>query len=65
MRSIAARLIEGAAKTIKNADELFDEARLLAGEGHVARALLLHRISLEECGKAELFYVSLLPLTEN
>lgn len=59
MRSIAARLIEGAAKTIKNADELFDEARLLAGEGHVARALLLHQISLEECGKAELLYVSL------
>ena len=52
-------LIEGAAKTIKNADELFDEARLLAGKGHVARALLLHQISLEECGKAELLYVSL------
>lgn len=53
------RLIEGAMKTIKNADELFDEARVLANAGHVARAFLLHQISLEECGKAELLYVSL------
>ncbi|SFQ41058.1 AbiV family abortive infection protein [Variovorax sp. 770b2] len=53
-------LIEGAVKTIKNADELFDEARLLADAGRVARALLLHQISLEECGKAELLYVSLI-----
>ena len=52
-------IIEGALKTIKNADELFDEARLLAGAGHTARALLLHQISLEECGKAEMLYVSL------
>lgn len=58
-KSLASTLIEGAVKTIKNADELFDEARLLADAGHVARALLLHQISLEECGKAELLYVSL------
>lgn len=56
---LATTLIEGAAKTVKNADELFDEARLLAGSGHVARALLLHQISLEECGKAEILYVTL------
>ena len=52
-------LIEGAIKTIINADELFDEARLLADAGHFARAVLLHQISLEECGKAELLHVSL------
>jgi AbiV family abortive infection protein len=57
-RALATTLLDGAIKTIKNADELFDEARLLAGEGHVARALLLHQISLEECGKAEILYVS-------
>jgi AbiV family abortive infection protein len=58
-KALATTLIEGAAKTVKNADELFDEARLLAGSGHIARALLLHQISLEECGKAEILYVSL------
>lgn len=58
-KSLAMTLIEGAVKTIKNADELFDEARMLADAGRVARALLLHQISLEECAKAELLYVSL------
>lgn len=58
-KSLAMTLIEGTLKTIKNADELFDEARLLADAGHTARALLLHQISLEECGKAEILYVSL------
>jgi len=57
-KSLAMTLIEGAMKTIRNADELFDEARLLAGAGHIARALLLHQISLEECGKSEMLYVS-------
>jgi hypothetical protein len=58
-KTLAMTLIEGAVKTIKNADELFDEARMLADAGRVARALLLHQISLEECAKAELLYVSL------
>jgi AbiV family abortive infection protein len=57
-KALAMMLIDGALKTIKNADELFDEARLLADAGHVARALLLHQISLEECGKAEMLYVA-------
>ena len=59
VKSLAMTLIEGAIKTIINADELFDEARLLADAGHFARAVLLHQISLEECGKAELLHVSL------
>ena len=58
-KSLAMTLIDGALKTIKNADELFDEARLLTDGGHAARALLLHQISLEECGKAEMLYVAL------
>ncbi|GEM_PF-4381241 len=57
-RSLAETLIDGARKTVQNADELFDEARLLADAGHVARALLLHQISLEECGKLEMLYVA-------
>lgn len=57
-RTFANTLIDGAQKTAMNADELFDEARLLAGAGHVARALLLHQISLEECGKLEMLYVT-------
>ncbi len=57
-RTLANTLIDGARKTVVNADELFDEARLLAGAGHVARALLLHQISLEECGKLEMLYVA-------
>jgi AbiV family abortive infection protein len=61
-KSLAMTLVDGALKTIKNADELFDEARLLADAGHVARALLLHQISLEECGKAEMLYVALFEL---
>ena len=57
-RFLAETLIDGARKTVQNADELFDEARLLADAGHVARALLLHQISLEECGKLEMLYVA-------
>jgi AbiV family abortive infection protein len=57
-RALAITLIDGAQKTVMNADELFDEARLLAGAGHVARALLLHQISQEECGKLEMLYVT-------
>lgn len=57
-RALAEILIDGARKTVMNADELFDEARLLAEAGHVARALLLHQISLEECGKLEMLYVA-------
>lgn len=57
-RTLVETLIDGARKTVMNADELFDEARLLADAGHIARALLLHQISLEECGKLEMLYVT-------
>lgn len=58
-RTHAQLLCDGIIKTIKNADELFDEASLLATHGHVARAYLLHQISLEECGKAQMLFASL------
>ncbi|SEB11887.1 AbiV family abortive infection protein [Paraburkholderia sartisoli] len=51
-------LIEGLVKTFENADELYDEALCLAERGSVARALLLHQISLEECGKADMLCVA-------
>lgn len=49
-----ARLIEAAEATLSNAGQLYDEARVLTKAGHLARALFLHQISLEECGKVEL-----------
>lgn len=56
--ALAETFIDGSRKTVQNAAELFDEARLPADAGHVARALLLHQISLEECGKLEMLYVA-------
>jgi AbiV family abortive infection protein len=58
-RSRALTLIDGLKKTIVNADQLFDEGRIMAGAGRTARALLLHQISLEECGKAEILHAAL------
>jgi len=49
-----ATLIEAAEATFLNAEQLYDEARVLTKAGHLARALFLHQISLEECGKVEL-----------
>ena len=37
-----------------NAEELFQEASLLGSHGAICRALFLHQISLEECGKIEM-----------
>jgi AbiV family abortive infection protein len=44
-------LISGAEKMFDNAERLFEEADLLAKAGGIARPLLLHQISLEECSK--------------
>lgn len=46
--------IAGARKAFANANSLYWEARALAFLGATARALFLHQISLEECGKIEL-----------
>ncbi|MGF6648996.1 AbiV family abortive infection protein [Paraburkholderia sp. GAS82] len=61
-KELAQTLIDGLEKTFQNADELYDEAVHLAGTGAVARALLLHQISLEECGKADMLCVSVFSL---
>lgn len=47
-------LIEGAAKAYQNAEDLFREASLLYAHGAFCRALFLHQISMEECGKIEM-----------
>jgi AbiV family abortive infection protein len=52
-------LMDGLFKTFQNADELYDEAHYLAERGSLARAVLLHQISLEECGKAEMLCVAI------
>jgi AbiV family abortive infection protein len=52
-------LMDGLFKTFQNADELYDEAHYLAERGSLARAVLLHQISLEECGKAEMLGVAI------
>ncbi|AQH01358.1 hypothetical protein A9R05_21230 [Burkholderia sp. KK1] len=52
-------LMDGLFKTFQNADELYDEATYLAERGSLARAVLLHQISLEECGKAEMLCVAI------
>ena len=46
-------LLDGAEKTFENAEQLFEEARILAEAGAAARALCLHQISLEECSKID------------
>ncbi|SDC48801.1 AbiV family abortive infection protein [Paraburkholderia lycopersici] len=47
-------LMDGLLKTFQNAEELYIEATYLAERGSLPRAVLLHQISLEECGKAEM-----------
>jgi AbiV family abortive infection protein len=47
-------LSRGASKALLNAEELFQEANLLRSQGALSRALFLHQISLEECGKIEI-----------
>jgi AbiV family abortive infection protein len=53
-KELALTLIDGLEKTFQNANELYDEALYLAEKGAMARALLLHQISLEACGKADM-----------
>src|SRR5437868_2973747 len=48
------QLLQGARQTFENAEMLFSEACLLRAAGFLSRALFLHQISLEECGKVEI-----------
>ena len=45
--------IQWAEATFANAEDLFIEAVMLRKAGHLSRALFLHQISMEECGKVE------------
>jgi AbiV family abortive infection protein len=50
-RAMLATLAAGARSTFANAEALYNEARLLYRAGALARSLMLHQISLEECSK--------------
>lgn len=47
-------LVRGASLAFTNAEDLFREAKTLSACKAFSRALFLHQISLEECGKAEI-----------
>lgn len=48
------QLAHGAALTLANAEDLFREAAVLFACKAFSRALFLHQISMEECGKIEI-----------
>jgi AbiV family abortive infection protein len=47
-------LVRGASLSFANAENLFGEAKILSARKAFCRALFLHQISLEECGKTEI-----------
>lgn len=47
-------LADGASKSFENAEAHYREATILRAHGCASRALFLHQISLEECGKIEI-----------
>lgn len=53
-RKLLADLAKAAQAAFSNAEDLFREAILLRKAGCASRALFLHQISMEECGKVEL-----------
>ncbi|RXG90630.1 AbiV family abortive infection protein [Bradyrhizobium zhanjiangense] len=53
-RTLIAEIANGATLAFANAEQLFKEGEVLASIGALPRALFLHQISLEECGKIEI-----------
>lgn len=53
-KNLLVALAEGAKKSFENAEQLWYEAITLHQSGSRSRALFLHQISLEECGKIEM-----------
>ena len=53
-KKLLGQLAMGAKKVIDNAEALYQEASILKNHGAISRAVFLHQISLEECGKAEI-----------
>jgi len=47
-------LVRGAFLSFANAEHLFREAKIMSARKAFSRALFLHQISLEECGKTEI-----------
>ena len=52
--ALLSELAQGASKALQNAEALYHEAAILYAHGAVSRALFLHQISMEECGKIEI-----------
>jgi AbiV family abortive infection protein len=52
--SILAELARGASFSFRNAEDLYREATILYAHGAFSRALALHQIFMEECGKIEI-----------
>lgn len=53
-RKLLTELARAAEAAFSNAEDLFNEAAILREAGCISRALFLHQISMEECGKVEL-----------
>ncbi len=53
-RNLLAEIVCGAKLLFDNAEALYNEAQVLGMQGHFARALYLHQISMEECSKVDL-----------
>ena len=53
-QKLVAEMARGAKLLFDNAEALFNEAEVLGMQGHFARALCLHQVSMEECSKIDL-----------
>jgi AbiV family abortive infection protein len=53
-KSLLSEMSRGVQLTFSNAEQLYCEGELLRKNGSLSRALFLHQISLEECGKIEI-----------
>ena len=51
---LLSEMSRGVQLTFSNAEQLYREGELLRKNGSLSRALFLHQISLEECGKIEI-----------
>ena len=52
--ALLSEMSRGVELSFRNAEELAKEAELLRKKGHQPRALVLHQISIEECGKIDI-----------
>lgn len=53
-KAFLTELSRGVQLTFSNAEQLYNEGSLLRKKGSLSRALFLHQISLEECGKIDI-----------